>query len=279
MATGCADLQKLGHLKNGFYTVKSPSSNNNKLLSFYCDLTLPLGAKGAILISIFTYSTADNWLTMKTLIFVTFYCWTLGFETVIGYNDVKTAAGIYFYVQRSSNFTSTMTVIPRDLEKLNIGRAMNLATDGVFTAPVNGRYQFLYNALLGSSATVENDVWLRVNVARFGTSSAPAPNHVNMPISATLNLKMATYSGYVLSLWSTSWQRLPFHPIFWSLVNRGFILLNNWLSPFKMASSMFFTHLSFVVICHRDDVRPRAVDVILPFEFCILYFGFCLKNQ
>ena len=85
-----------------------------------------------------------------------------------------------------------MTVIPWDLEKLNIGRAMNLATDGVFTVPVNGRYQFLYNALLGSSATVENDVWLRVNVARFGTSSAPAPKHVNMPISATLNLKMAT---------------------------------------------------------------------------------------
>ena len=122
----------------------------------------------------------------------------LGFETVIGYNDVKTAAGIYFYVQRSSNFTSTMTVIPWDLEKLNIGRAMNLAT-GVFTAPVNGRYQFIYNALSGSSATVENDVWLRVNGARFGTSSAPAPNHVNMPISATLNLKIGDTVDMVLA--------------------------------------------------------------------------------
>jgi len=63
---------------------------------------------------------------------------------------------------------------------------MNLAT-GVFTAPTIGRYLFIYNSLSeSSSTTVENDVWLRIKGAHFGTSSAPAPNHVNMPFSDSI---------------------------------------------------------------------------------------------
>ena len=45
MATGCADLTKLGHLKNGIYTVKS-ASNNNKLATVHCDFTQQPGIKG-----------------------------------------------------------------------------------------------------------------------------------------------------------------------------------------------------------------------------------------
>ena len=47
MATSCADLKQLGHLKNGFYTVKSPASSN-KLITVYCDYTKEAGATGLL---------------------------------------------------------------------------------------------------------------------------------------------------------------------------------------------------------------------------------------
>ena len=46
MATDCVDLQKLGHLKSVFYTVKSTSLNGNKLHSVYCDFTQEPGTDG-----------------------------------------------------------------------------------------------------------------------------------------------------------------------------------------------------------------------------------------
>ena len=47
--------------------------------------------------------------------------------------DIKSLP-IYFYVQRSSDFNGTGTPIPFELERLNVGGAMNL-TSGKFTAP------------------------------------------------------------------------------------------------------------------------------------------------
>ena len=50
-------------------------------------------------------------------------------ETRIGYLDVKTSNGVYFSVQRTTSFSATNeAMIPYQLERLNIGRAMNLAT-------------------------------------------------------------------------------------------------------------------------------------------------------
>jgi len=100
--------------------------------------------------------------------------------------DVKTAAGgVSFYVQRNTTYSSTWTVIPYEVERLNIGGAMNLAT-GVFTAPVNGRYYFSFKALAWTSG-VANAVRLRVNGAFIGRSWAPTMEN-NLPMLATLNL-------------------------------------------------------------------------------------------
>ena len=119
----------------------------------------------------------------KLLIFIS----VTDYETVIGYNDVKTSSGgVSFYVQRNTGYNSTRTVIPYQVTRLNIGGAMNAAT-GIFTAPVDGRFYFSFTALSWTSG-VANYVYLRVNGVNIGLSWAPTNNY-NMPMSATLQLK------------------------------------------------------------------------------------------
>jgi hypothetical protein len=79
---------------------------------------------------------------------------------LIGFNDIKTANGVFFYVTR---YSSNRTVIPYETEQLNIGGAMDLAT-GVFTSPFNGRYQFIFTAL-AAKKDERSDLVLRVNGA------------------------------------------------------------------------------------------------------------------
>ena len=108
-----------------------------------------------------------------------------GYETVIGYNDIKTAAGVYFYVTRNSTYTSTWSVIPYEVEHLNIGGAMHLET-GVFTAPADGRYHFTFTGRANSMDW--NSIQLRLNGSNIGVSGSASSGN-NMPLSATLNLK------------------------------------------------------------------------------------------
>ena len=79
------------------------------------------------------------------------------YETMIGFNDVKSIGGVYFYVILGPEFENASTVIPYDHEKLNAGGAMNLTT-GVFRAPANGVYLFTFYAMLKYT-----NVQLRVN--------------------------------------------------------------------------------------------------------------------
>ena len=96
---------------------------------------------------------------------------------------VKTSSGVYFYVGRNSPYPTTKTAIPYEVERLNIGGAMNLAS-GVFTAPVSGRYQFNFVAL----ALDETRVQLRLNGVRiaqgFGKSTFDT-----VAITSTFGLK------------------------------------------------------------------------------------------
>jgi hypothetical protein len=60
-------------------------------------------------------------------------------------NKIATA-GAYFYVQRETSYTTNMTTIPYEVDRLNIGGALDLAT-GVFTVPTNGVDFFIFNAV------------------------------------------------------------------------------------------------------------------------------------
>ena len=96
--------------------------------------------------------------------------------------EIKTAeCGIYFNVEKNSSYSSNQKVILYDVEWLNIGGAMNLTT-GVFTAPVNGIYQF---TVFISSST---QTFLRVNKEKFATSYSSIHEH-NIPIVAIIKLE------------------------------------------------------------------------------------------
>ena len=60
-------------------------------------------------------------------------------ENKMDYIDVKSASGVYFYVQASGyqSMTGVAGVIRFDIERVNIGAGMSLKT-GVFAAPKTG---------------------------------------------------------------------------------------------------------------------------------------------
>jgi len=58
--------------------------------------------------------------------------------------DVKTKT-VHFYVQLKNDFGTTNVTIPWNVEQLNEGNAMDLAS-GIFTVPVDGLYHFEFSA-------------------------------------------------------------------------------------------------------------------------------------
>ena len=104
----------------------------------------------------------------------------------MGSVDVKSNSGVYFYLQRITEFasSSSQTVIPYEREILNIGNAINLAS-GVFTAPTNGLYHFTFTGLAGADRSF---VQLRLNGVNIAYSTGWLQFDL-MPITATLQLK------------------------------------------------------------------------------------------
>ena len=99
---------------------------------------------------------------------------------------------VHFFVQRRSDFALANVVIPFDLERLNVGGAMNLAT-GIFTVPVDGIYHFEFSALRDSTDSTSMNIGLDVNGVRTGTCYVTSlPNYFMAlsGISASLKLKI-----------------------------------------------------------------------------------------
>ena len=167
MPKSCEDLRYLGQTVNGFYLIKG----TEKVETVFCDFTiLPSDP------SRFSHfiSKVTNLLTVKSIKINDDAVFFTGFQTWIGYVDVKSSP-VYFYVQRGSIvFNTTGTPIPFDVEILNVGGAMNL-TSGKFTAPNNGIYAFAFTGfayLPASSSRVYFDFDMYLNGVEIGNGLA-----------------------------------------------------------------------------------------------------------
>jgi len=102
--------------------------------------------------------------------------------------------GLYLIANPDTNkiedFTLANTVIPFDIERLNVGGAMDLAT-GVFTVPVDGIYHFEFTGMKDLNAAFIF-IYLQVNGITIGESYATElPNYLTLSgISASLRLKI-----------------------------------------------------------------------------------------
>lgn len=91
---------------------------------------------------------------------------------MIGNVDVKTK-NVHFYVQRNSPFNNNNSVVPFQVERLNVGGAMNLAS-GVFTAPVDGTYYFEFFGQKDESNSLDLRIDFRLNSQIMNWAYTPA---------------------------------------------------------------------------------------------------------
>ncbi len=107
-----------------------------------------------------------------------------GFETSLGYVDVKSSP-VYFYLQKNTNFNTTSVPIPFEVERLNVGGAMNLGS-GIFTAPKSGTYFFSFSGITdGSDKSLH--IALYVNENRIGTGNSFG-KYDTLSLQSTLHL-------------------------------------------------------------------------------------------
>lgn len=128
----------------------------------------------------------------------------LGSQRWIGYADIKSAP-IYFYVQRNTPFTTANIPIPFQIERVNIGGAMDLPS-GKFTAPRDGTYFFSFAGLAqfpNSTSKVHLKIALYSNEAYVGTSECAETNTAGHSSTLTLQLTLNLQKG--VQVWLQIW--------------------------------------------------------------------------
>jgi len=119
----------------------------------------------------------------------------------IGYLTVQSQP-VYFHVQRFHHYSIKNSVIPFEVERLNIGAAMNVQT-GVFTTPRSGVYFFSFN---GISRGDDSKSTLQIQLQLNGKPVATAYGGSD---SSTVSLQTAIKLNHQdkVSLW-LSWGSL-----------------------------------------------------------------------
>jgi hypothetical protein len=138
---------------------------------------------------IFTFFNNNFALKLVFLIYEGFQKW-IGFEDII-------SSPTYFYVQKSLNdFNQINTPIPFEVERLNVGGAMNLQT-GKFTAPRTGKYFFSLSGLgyfPPSSSNQQLHLHLVKNGSRIANahsdSTSPGGHDETFSLQSTLQLQI-----------------------------------------------------------------------------------------
>nr|CAH0102064.1 unnamed protein product [Daphnia galeata] len=119
MPTSCKDLESMGQKISGIFLVKGLKNID----AIFCD---------------FNPNTNNENL-----------------EKWIGHADIKSQS-VNFYVQRNGPFNETGVSIPFNVERVNVGKAMEL-TSGIFTAPRTGIYFFSFSGMASFPKTTSSD--------------------------------------------------------------------------------------------------------------------------
>ena len=121
--------------------------------------------------------------SLLPIIFINF----AAFETWIGYNDVKSSP-VYFYVSRSTDFSTEGVPIPFELTRLNVGNAMNAKT-GIFMAPKPGIYFFSFSGIGAFDSYICPQLYLNNNLIASGYGDSRTGKHYStFTVQSTLQL-------------------------------------------------------------------------------------------
>ena len=102
--------------------------------------------------------------------------------------NIKTSP-VHFYVQRNSHFSRSNAVLTFEVERLNLGGAMNINT-GVFTAPCSGTYHFSF-AFMKNGQVKPIRIYIRKNGVAIGAAFTHAYEaFLQSSLSVTLKLKL-----------------------------------------------------------------------------------------
>lgn len=125
----------------------------------------------------------------------------------MGYLDVKNNTelvkkeqGVHFYAHKGCKSSNDIGVIPFNLVKINLGGGFN-SSNGVFTAPKPGIYNFMFNAIKEDLTMERLAIYLRVNGVGKGETATPSGI---FPYSASLHTMLKLKKGDRVDLYKTS---------------------------------------------------------------------------
>ena len=145
----------------------------------------------ATLVKIIIFTLYNNNFAVK-LVFLIYE----GFQKWIGFEDIISSP-TYFYVQKSLNdFNQINTPIPFEVERLNVGGAMNLQT-GKFTAPRTGKYFFSLSGI-GYFPPSSSNLYMNLHLVKNGSriaktysdTTSPGGQYESFSLQSTLQLQV-----------------------------------------------------------------------------------------
>ena len=117
---------------------------------------------------------------------------------MIGQVDVKSSP-VYFYVEKSTTFTTENVAIPFEVTTLNVGNAMN-AQSGIFTAPKPGIYFFSFSGIGSPNSFTRPQLYLNGNVIGTGLAEDGASDFPTFTLQSTLQLNAGDQVSLKLEL-------------------------------------------------------------------------------